>query len=299
MSEDFDLIVKNQSETVTIQEVEQNLNVRFKKMNKLSSSVKANDLLVDFSYQRVVSDKKVKSIVKNFNRNAVGVVTLSIRENGDLYIIDGQHRVEALKALGKGDDDINAIIFFDLSIADEAELFVIMNEVRTRPMRTDLHKASAASGDLSSIEIDEALASLNLQIGNKPGYGIVRAISVIHKVYDALGKDKLRDVLKVLIDANGNHSSTFAAEYLLAVAAIIANYDNVNLLRLSMAIKNLGDPSMAIIKAGNSASSNKPFSKIISLASMMIDGHNYRLTKNRLDKVVILSCDARTYLNGK
>lgn len=299
MPEDFDLIVKNQTETVSIQEVEQNLNVRFKKMNKLSSSVKANDLLVDFSYQRVVSDKKVKAIIKNFNKNAVGVVTLSIRENGDLYIIDGQHRVEALKALGKGDDDINAIILFDLSVADEAELFVIMNEVRTKPMRTDLHKASAASGDVSSIEIDEVLSSLNLKITNSPGYGNVRAIAIVHKIYDALGKNKLRDVLRVLIDANGNHSSTFVAEYLLAVAAIISNYDNVNLLRLSMGIKNLGDPVMAVMKASNSAANSKPFSKIVSLASMMIDGHNYRLTKNRLDKVVILSCDARTYLNGK
>jgi len=298
MPEDFDLIVKNQTETATIEEVEQNLNVRFKKMQRLSSSVKPNDVNVDSSYQRDVSDVRVNSIVKNFNRNAIGVVTLSIRENGDLYVIDGQHRIEALKVLGKGDEDINAIVFFDLSVADEAELFVIMNEGRTKPKRYDLHKASSKSGDLASQEIDQILAFHGLSVGDKPGYNIIRAIGTVHKVYGRIGKDKLSDVLKVLIDANGNHSSAFTAEYILAVASIIANYNNVNLARLSLGIKNLGNPEMATLKAASSAPNSKAFSKVITLASMMIDGHNYRLTKNRLDKVVILSCDARSYLGG-
>lgn len=298
MTNDFDLIVKNQTETVTINEVENNLNIRFKKMSRLSSTVKPDDVMVDLSYQRTISDSRVKSIIKNFNKNAIGVVTLSIRENGDLYVIDGQHRIEALKALGKGSEEINAIVFFDLSIADEAELFVIMNEGRTKPKRYDLHKASVSSGDVAANEINNILASYGLQPGDRPGFNIVRAVGTLHKVHAKVGKERLDSVIKVLLDANGSYSTSFQAEYITAVAAIFVQYNNIDKARLSNAIKTLGNPDMVVMKASNAAPNSKPFSKIISLASIMIDAYNYRLTKNRLDKVVILSCDARSYLGG-
>lgn len=300
---EFENMIKSQTETATIEEVERELNVRFKsgKMssiikNKLTSSVKPNDLYLDMAYQRDINDNKVKLIMKNYNQNAVGVVTLSMRENGDLYIIDGSHRVEALRRMGLGNSDLNAIVFFDLSIQDEAELFVLLNENRTKPKRSDLHKASVSSNVSLAKDIDAVLASLNLHIGNKPGDGTVRAISTVYKVSEKIGLDNFKKVMTVLVDANGTHSKFLQSEYITAVAVILAKFKNVDLTRLTVAIASIGDPALAIANASVKARNSSPFAKIVSLANIFIDSYNYKLRTNRLDVVKILSLNARNYL---
>jgi hypothetical protein len=299
MSDEFSMMIKSQTETASIEEVEKALNIRFKFGSKLTSNVKPNDLLVDYSYQRVPSAHRVSEIAKNFNKSAIGVVTLSMRDNGDLYVIDGQHRVEAMKKLNKGNDDINAIVYFELTVKQEAELFVLMNDNRTKPKRGDLHRASSSAGDYNATQIDEVLQKFNLVVGDKPGYGVVRAVGTIHKVFDKIGKSNLEKVIKILIDANGNHSSAFQAEYIEAVSVIVTHFKSADLAKLTGVINRLGNPAMAILKAKGIASSDKALARVQALACMMIDGYNYRLTKYRLDKTIVLSLDARNYLNER
>jgi hypothetical protein len=296
--DEFDLITKLESETATIEEIETNLPIRFHTKSKLTSMVKPDELKVDMSYQRSVSPDRVSSIAKNFNQQALGIVTLSIRENGELYIIDGQHRIEALKKMGKGNIQINAVVLFDLSIQDEANLFLIMNDNRTKPKKYDLHKAASASGNEITTSIDATLASLGLRIFDRPGDGNIRAVGTVHKVSSKIGLEKLEKVLKVMMEANGSHSSSLKAEYIEAVSAIIVQFKDVDMKRLSMAIRNIGDTSSSVLKASVIAVDSRPISKILALAGMIIDAYNYKLRNNRLDKFKILSLDARNYLNG-
>lgn len=300
MQDDFDLIVKKEEETATIAEVEKALSIRFKyASDKISSTVKPNDLKIDHSYQRIPSQGKIDKIVKNFNRTAIGAVTLSIRENNDLYVIDGQHRVEAMKKLGYGDHDINAVVLFNLTVAQEAELFVTMNDNRTKPKRGDIYRASVQAKDSVAVEIQSALDQFGLVVAEKPGYKIIRAIGTVNKVHSKIGVDKLKEVIFLLIEANGDHSTSFQAEYIEAVSCVLVQYKDFDKKRMAQAINGLGDPALAVLKASSIAVSNKPIDKVLSLASMIVDKYNYRLTKHRLDRVKILTSDARNYLENK
>jgi hypothetical protein len=284
------------TESATIEEIHNNIHVRFSTSQKLTSKVKPNDLHVDRSYQRDTIDSKVTSIIKNFNAKAIGVVTLSIRENGDLYIIDGAHRVEALKRMNMGGFDVNAIVYFNLSIKEEAELFVLLNDNRTKPKRSDLHKAAAKSGDSFAVEMDEMLTKLGLTVGNQPGDNVIRAIGTMEKVGAKIGVDKLSVVLTVLRDAYGSHSSTFQSEMIYAVGMVVAKFDNVDIKRLSKSIANLGTVNYIISKAGNASST--ALIKYITIALMIVDSYNQRLRANRIDRGKIASADAKNYLNG-
>jgi len=93
-------------------------------MNKKFETVNINDLKVDYSY-RSTDNPNVDGIVENFNRLAIGFITVSAREDG-LYIVDGIRRVEALKELGY--EDCLAELLFGLTIEDEAKIFVNMNK---------------------------------------------------------------------------------------------------------------------------------------------------------------------------
>ena len=293
----FEEITKQAEETASIEEIKRKLGISFKIKNKLSSQVKPNDLMVDLSYQREINKNKIVNIVKSYNPNAIGVVTLSIRENGDLYIIDGQHRVEALKQLGYGNSDINAIVFFDLTIQEEARLFVIMNENRTKPKKSDLYKASIKSGDSNLIDLNNMLNRNNIVVDDRPGDGIMRAIGTLDKVTAKIGIVNAEKVVQVLMSANGNSSTSFQAQYITAVSTIIVKYKNVDMDRLSLAIKKLGEPSLVITKTQMIASDAKFVTKSLTLSVMIIDSYNAYLKNNRLDKMIVLSSDAKTYLN--
>ncbi|WP_204178024.1 ParB/Srx family N-terminal domain-containing protein [Staphylococcus sp. GDY8P11P] len=92
-------------------------------MNKKFETVKINDLKVDYSY-RSSNNPNSDGIVENFNRLAIGFITVSAREDG-LYIVDGIRRVEAIKELGY--EDCLAELLYGLTVEDEASIFTNMN----------------------------------------------------------------------------------------------------------------------------------------------------------------------------
>ena len=109
-----------------LQQIENNFDFEEEngKMNKKMETVNINDLKVDYSY-RSSDNPSANGIVENFERFAIGYITVSAREDG-LYIIDGIRRVEALKHLGYL--ECPAEVLHGLTVEDEARIFVNMNK---------------------------------------------------------------------------------------------------------------------------------------------------------------------------
>src|SRR5258708_12752916 len=57
-------------------------------------------LEIDMSYQRPLGPVKVNAISSKFNEVAAGVLAVNIRPNGQIVVMDGQHRLAAIKQLG-------------------------------------------------------------------------------------------------------------------------------------------------------------------------------------------------------
>lgn len=95
--------------------------------------VPIDDLRVDHAYQRgIVSDNTVLEIAKAFSWDAFGVIVAAERDNGHLYILDGQQRWEGAKRRG----DIKRVpckIFKSEGRAWEAKVFRTLNMNR-RPV---------------------------------------------------------------------------------------------------------------------------------------------------------------------
>ena len=282
-------------ESATIDEIHKNVNVRITASQKLTSKVKPNDLLVDYSYQRETLDTKVNAIIRNFNAKAIGVVILSIRDNGDLYIIDGAHRIEAMKRMNMGNLDVNAIVYFNLSLKDEADLFVLLNNNRTKPKRSALQKAAAMAGHENAVELNSVLEKVGLAFGDKPGDGIVRAIATANKVLNRLGKESLENSLIVLMEGFGSHSSSFSAELIEAISMILAKYPNADKKRLAKVLREMGDAQYVVAKAKNAVGNATFFVKIVTLALSIVDVYNKSLRSNRLDRSMIALADPRDY----
>lgn len=89
--------------------------------------VAVSSLIVDHVVQRSLDRRRVSKMAEELDLDAIGVITVSIRENGDHCIIDGQHRVEALRAAGYGNGAVLCRVFKDLPLAEEAGMFRLLN----------------------------------------------------------------------------------------------------------------------------------------------------------------------------
>ena len=128
-------------------------NSNTKKMN--ISYVDVDDLKTDYSYQRALDEKRVKKIAQEFMPELTGAIVVSRRRDGSLYIIDGNHRVAAMRAIGKKYATAN--ILDGLSSTEEAELFRKLNTSQKKPRFNEILFASIAAGNEEAVAYKELL----------------------------------------------------------------------------------------------------------------------------------------------
>ena len=251
-------------------------------VSKMSSMVKVSDLLIDYSYQRNPIGKKVNKIAKNFDPDLLGVIICSMRESGVLAVIDGSHRVHALRQKQMNDAVLNALVYFDLKIEDEAKIFSLLNQEHTKPNPAEIFKAGIVAGDEETIIINRIFTNLGLNIGVGPGENKVRAISTVKRVYRNAGEKVLQDTLYTIKSAYGDSSSTMRDVLISAVAIVYNRYgDSVEVSRMITTLQKFGNPNSLIANA-KSMMSNQNQVTSTALPYLIVNAYNQRLKKNRL-----------------
>lgn len=104
---------------------------------------------IDKRYQRAIS-AIISQLIKKWGNEKCLFLLVSYRD-GVFYIIDGQHRWEAAKAIGI--DHLPCIIFTGLTWQEEARIFAEQNKNITKLTPFDTFKANVACGDISYPEI--------------------------------------------------------------------------------------------------------------------------------------------------
>lgn len=115
------------------------------------------ELLSDFSYQRATIAWKVKRIESAFDINAAGALLVSMRNNGKFYVVDGRHRLEAMRRLGM--DKAWCQVLIDLSVTDEAALFLLCQVERTQMSAIAQYRCLIAAEDPGALYLESILRS--------------------------------------------------------------------------------------------------------------------------------------------
>jgi len=159
--------------------------------------IAVGDLKVDHSYQRTLSNSLINSISNNFDSGLVGSLIVSKRDDG-FYVIDGQHRLYALRK--NGVKSVLCTVYFGLTLMQEARLFVMFNGNRKKPTALELFNARIASGDPSAVEINLIVRSCGFTLGKNGGQAIntIIAVKAIEKTYKQLGAIGLNRILNLL-----------------------------------------------------------------------------------------------------
>jgi len=146
-------------------------------------AVPLGDMVNDARVQRGLDHTRVASIVRNYNQDAIGVLTLSARDSGAFSIIDGQHRYHAMKEMGLAEDwKQTSRVFYGLSMAQEAELFRLLNNTK-KPTALDLFRVRVIEGDEVAIGITDMLARHGWVVSQQLQSGHLRAIATLEKLW--------------------------------------------------------------------------------------------------------------------
>src|SRR3990167_8138369 len=128
--------------------------------------VNISELNIDPEAQRKLSTPWVKAHTQTFNVDLLGYIVVNCRVSKKLFVVDGQHRVELVRAVGWGDQKIHAEVFDGLNQAQEAALFNSRND-RKAVRRFDKFRLSVIAGDPSACEISRIVQAHGLVISDQ------------------------------------------------------------------------------------------------------------------------------------
>lgn len=157
-------------------------------------------LHVDMEYQRQLVPRKVKEIARDFSPVSAGVLSVSLRPDGILALMDGQHRVRAAQL--REYTEWRAELYEWLPLEEEARIFSDFNSQRSRPDAHTLFRAQLRAGNREAQEIMEVLQehgyTLVDSLHGTKGPNAIRAVDILRRIHRQGGKELLGEVLWIL-----------------------------------------------------------------------------------------------------
>lgn len=161
------------------------------------------ELRVNPRAQREFRAGKAAQIAADLDLEALGYPVIN-RRDGHWYIVDGQHRVAALKMIGWGDQQIQCDCLEDLTEAEEAELF-LRRDARTAISVFDKFRISITAERDIETDIDRVVRAQGLVVSRSKNVpGAVSAVGTLRKVYITAGAPTLGRTLRIIRDAFGD-----------------------------------------------------------------------------------------------
>jgi hypothetical protein len=250
------------------------------------------DLENDPSYQRPLEMAKVNRIKDRFNNNALGVFTVSKRANHGTYIIDAQHRAEVIRQLmldGDHDGKVPCHVFHDLTVAEEAQMYLELN-YSSQPTPLQKFRARIAALEPSALEISKYLSYYGWTVNPVHGPGSIQAIAAVDKVYALSQKieadpNLVQLVILTISRAWGDDENAGQGAIFLGLGQFFAEYtDQIELDRLAEKLHGYKGGPGALINNARQLASLQGWKLNTTVASLIVEEYNKgrQTDKNKL-----------------
>lgn len=145
-------------------------------------------LVFDRDYQRAIDPNRVRKLIEEFRSNGLGTLTVSMRDDGRRVVIDGQHRITAVRNVGY-EGKLPCQQYTGLTLADEAAMFLLLNN--SKPMQAiEKFRARVIAKDEKATAINVVLHTYGWTVKQGGDVGYFGAVAAIEKVYDGAGITK-------------------------------------------------------------------------------------------------------------
>lgn len=209
----------------------------------------AETLRVDTeNYQRILDEAHLARIMEDFEPDGLGILEVSRRRDGDIYLINGQHRVESIKRLGYGYMEVQCFVYEGLSIDQERALFLLFNLGHLPLNAYHAFKVRTEDPDLNTEIVMTHLQALGINFV-PPGANLgVRQISALHYLEELVKTDRLVPVLTTLAAGWGEHRGAFKRLHLEIVERLLRNISPEQLVPILQQITPMALDREALIR---------------------------------------------------
>jgi hypothetical protein len=171
--------------------------------------------------QRELKLTWAEHIASDLDPERLGVLTVSLR-NDRYWIIDGQHRVEAMRLAGWADQSIQCWVYEGLTETQEAELFLRLNDVL--PVSAHAKQGiGVTAGRAEECEIDRVVRAQGLCISQDKLPGAVRCPGTLRRIIRRSDSVVLGRTLRIIRDAYGD--AGFESTVIDGLAYLCARYN--------------------------------------------------------------------------
>jgi hypothetical protein len=185
--------------------------------------------------QRDLNQARVDHLAANFDLEQIGTPTVSERD-GHFYIIDGQHRVEALRQMGWGDQQIQCWSYVGLTEEDEAEKFLKLNDTLAVNAFSKFRVGVRAGRDIDS-DIDRIVRANGCVVSLDQVPGAISAVGTLRRVYTRSDSKTLGRTVRLVAQTYGD--AGLVAPVLDGIGHLCARYNGD--LNDEEAVKKLGN----------------------------------------------------------
>lgn len=248
------------------------------------------DLKFDPVINREIDPGLIALISKNFDPDAIGVLHVSARSDGSYVVIDGQHRSQAMLDMGWLDQLVECKVHRNLTISDEARLFVILNRRRNvHPI--DVFDKEVKAGMDPASSIAQILIDMGLKVARSStqtnGIAAVAALRYIYTgvKYGATRRNPkaLRDTLSVVSGAWGPGPTSFNGDMLQGVGAVILRFgEGIDKPRLVERLASMPGGAGGLLGRGRTLREIRGGTVTDCVASCVVDLYNKGLRKDFL-----------------
>lgn len=249
--------------------------------------VSAAEMEIDTHLQRDhLDERKVDRIVRDYNPDALGIITVSQRNRVTKIILDGWHRQVATLRKFDGGGELLTRVFTGLSPKEEAILFLLLNS-GNQPNLLDKYRINLVAEDPTAVGIDNIVKQFGLVVG-PPGKGNIQCVGALRKVYTMSLKGEydpnLLDLaLRAATSAWGSDSQGLQAVMVEGIALFLAKHgEKLDYQRVITRLRDFtGGPGGLHNKARANAA-NRGMRLPHSVADLLTDQYNRGLGSRKL-----------------
>lgn len=232
---------------------------------------------VDHRYQRPADTRWVSTIARNFDPDLLGIFTVNWRMDGSFWLINGQHRLRALRSREMLDAVVSCDLYDGLSLAEEAKLFTETQALTKRISVRDRWHARLAEQDPVTLAINAVLEEYGLDDVTNLAYGTIQSIFIADPAllrwtlgataatYRHLDRVLDRD------EWNKSHGAAILSGF-AQFKAIYGDEPNFSVERLTETVRAaVPKPSDLILRA---RSRSQNWSRVRSMAYVLVEAYN-------------------------
>lgn len=209
------------------------------------AALPVDQLMVDASYQRDLDEYRVNKMADTYDIALIGIIEVSARPGGKFAVLDGQHRVAAIRSVAIGTANENphvaCRIHSGLNQLAEAKLYHQLNTTRRQLTGWDRWVARRGAADQDVLDIEAAARQHGLVIGMQAGDNVLRATKACENVVALGGLSLLTETFGLIRATWPGDQAALDGAIIHGVAHVLHSYtrEEIDFGRLTTALAGI------------------------------------------------------------